>query len=299
VSGSCWTLEPGSPEWPGGLPDLGSRAPERLHCLGAKSAAAGLEPDAAVTIVGSRRATAYGIEVATALARDLAAAGFVIVSGMANGVDAAAHRGALAAGGTTIAVLAGGPDVPYPPAQRGLYASILESSGAVVSERVPGERPERWGFPERNRIMAALGAMSILVEAAEPSGSRITADEALKLGRHVGAVPGPVTSRLSAGTNALLLDGADLVRDAQDVLDRLVGIGEPRAHVCGPPLEGELESVLCAVEGGAGTTDAICAGGGDARAVAVALVRLELLGYVRADPLGRYSRTTLRAPASS
>jgi DNA processing protein len=145
--------------------------------------------------------------------------------------------------------------------------------------------------------MAALAGMSIVVEAAEQSGSRITADEALGLGRSVGAVPGPVTSRLSAGANALLFEGASVVRDAQDVLDHLVGAGAPRVRGAGPALEDDLAEVLDAVEAGRSTPDAIAGAGGDGRDVAVALVRLELMGYVRADPVGRYARTTLARPA--
>jgi DNA processing protein len=297
VGVSAWAIGAESPEWPEGLAELGNRAPERLFGLGRREAVAGLRPGATVTIVGARRATPYGIQIARALGRDLAAAGLTVVSGLANGVDAAAHAGALEAGGVTVAFLAGGPDQPYPPRQRRLYAEILATAGAVVSEQPPGRPAERWGFPARNRLMAALAGMSIVVEAAEQSGSRITADEALGLGRSVGAVPGPVTSRLSAGANALLFEGASVVRDAQDVLDHLVGAGAPRVRGAGPALEDDLAEVLDAVEAGRSTPDAIAGAGGDGRDVAVALVRLELMGYVRADPVGRYARTTLARPA--
>lgn len=297
---SAWMLESRTPAWPQGLPDLDARQPARLHGVGNRDIVAGLAPDIAVTIVGSRRATSYGCQVATTLARELAQAGFTVVSGMAIGIDSCAHQGALEAEGTTIAVLAGGPDVPYPASKRRLYQSILDSGGAVVSEWPPGRRPHRRDFRERNRIMAALSAMSVVVEAAEPSGSRATADDAATLGRDVGAVPGPVTSRVSAGTNGLLFDGAKMVRGAQDVLDHLVGAGAIQMRRIGPALDPELDEVLDRVEAGHVTADAITTGRkGDARAVAVALVRLELMGYLKAGPTGRYSRTTLARTADT
>jgi DNA processing protein len=251
-----------------------------------------------VTIVGSRRASSCGLRVAEDLGRLLAAAGLVVVSGMARGIDAAAHRGALAGGGITLAVLGSGADVVYPTSERGLYRDILRS-GAVISEAPPGQRPEAGAFPKRNRIMAALGAITVVVEAAQPSGSLITAHQALKLEREVGAVPGSVTSRVSEGTNGLIVDGAAPIRGAQDVLDRLLGVGIERVRRCGPPLEPELARVAEAVELGSSTCDAVSgACGVVANDVAVALARLELLGYVQSDPAGRYTRTTLIPPES-
>jgi DNA processing protein len=220
----------------------------------------------------------------------------VVVSGMALGIDAAAHRGALAAGGDTVAVLAGGPDVIYPRSERALYERIV-ASGAVISEIPPGTRPGPGCFPKRNRIMAALGAMTVVVEAAEPSGSLITADQAHRLEREVGAVPGQVTTRVARGTNGLIADGAAVVRDAQDVLDRLLGVGVRGVRPAGPALEPVLLQVAEAVEGGAATPDAVAhAAGIPAGDAAVALARLELLGYVRADATGRYARTATPAP---
>jgi DNA processing protein len=296
-----WAIDRNDPHYPAGLHDLAHKppgAPAAIHGIGERDAVSGLEPGTAVTVVGARRASAYGLQVAEELARDLAAAGLVVVSGMAHGIDAAAHRGALAGGGITVAVLGGGPDVVYPPAQRRLYARILERGGAVVSEHPPGTRIERWCFPARNRVMAALAKVTIVVEATERSGTRITSDWALDLpDREVGAVPGPVNSRLSAGPNALLADGAFAVRDAQDVLDRMLGVGAVRVRGVGPALEPDLTRVLDLVEAGEGTCDALAVAGGlppgDA---AIALVRLELLGYVRADAGGRYWRTPLAAP---
>jgi DNA processing protein len=145
--------------------------------------------------------------------------------------------------------------------------------------------------------MAALGAMTVVVEAAEPSGSLITAERAHKLGREVGAVPGRVTSRVARGTNGLLADGAAVIRDAQDVLDCLLGAGMTAVRPVGPSLEPELARVADAVEGGAATPDAVAVAGGlQAPEAAVALARLELLGYVRVDAAGRYARTSRRAP---
>jgi DNA processing protein len=174
----------------------------------------------AVAIVGARRATTYGREVAQEIGRDLAAAGVVVVSGLAFGVDACAHRGALDAG-KTIAVLGCGPDIPYPASHRSLWRRIAEK-GLVLSELPPGTGAWRWTFPARNRILAALAGAMVVVEAAERSGSLIAADRAARIGRPVGAVPGPITSRSSAGSNQLLAAGdASVVRNAQDVLDLL------------------------------------------------------------------------------
>jgi DNA processing protein len=249
-----------------------------------------------VTIVGSRRASSYGLRVAEDLGRTLAAAGIAVVSGMARGIDAAAHRGALAGGGLTLAVMGGGADVVYPASERRLYGDIL-STGAVISEAPPGQRPHAGAFPKRNRIMAALGAMTVVVEAAQPSGSLISATEALKLGRLVGAVPGPVTSRVSEGANDLIADGAAVIRGPSDVLDRLLGVGVERVLRCGPRLEPELARVTEAVELGSCTGDAVAAASGlPAGEAAVALARLELLGYVQVDAAGRYVRTALVPP---
>ena len=187
--------------------------------------------------------------VAEGLGCLLATAGVTVISGMAWGIDAAAHRGALAGGGTTIAVLGGGPDVVYPAGGRPLYRRIVER-GAAISEWPGGEKPAKWRFPARNRLMAALSQITVVVEGAERSGSLITAREAAGLGRTVGAVPGPVNSWLSAGPNHLLADGAMVVRDAQDVMDSMFGVGVRSARRCGPELEPELGAALATVEQG-------------------------------------------------
>lgn len=174
--------------------------------------------DLAVAVVGSRNPTPYGLEKARELGRDLAAAGITVVSGMALGIDGAAHRGALEAGGRTIAVLGSGLDVCYPHRHRRLFTEIAER-GAVLSEYPLGSPPEPWRFPERNRLIAGLALGTVVVEAGEKSGALRTARLALDLGREVWAVPGRTTSQASVGTNALLRDGAaGLARDAADVI---------------------------------------------------------------------------------
>jgi DNA processing protein len=148
--------------------------------------------------------------------------------------------------------------------------------------------------------MAALGTMTVVVEAAQPSGSLITAEQAAKLGREVGAVPGRVTSRVARGTNALLAEGAAVIRDAQDVLDRMIGVGARTAHRDGPSLDEELVRLLHSVADGASTPGAAAVAAGVAAADAAAgLARLELLGYLRADPAGRYERTSMRTPEAT
>jgi DNA processing protein len=296
MSADVWRLRRGRPGYPSALEALAARAPGVLHGRGARDIVESLEPDHAVTIVGARRASPYGIEVAETLGRLLGTAGLLVVSGMARGIDAAAHRGALAGNGRTLAVLGSGPDVVYPASQRRLYDRIV-ARGAIVSEYPPGTKPGTWSFPERNRIMAALGGITVVVEAAERSGSLITAREADGCNRIVGAVPGPVTSWLSAGCNHLLTDGAQMIRDAQDVLDLLLGVGATNVRNTGPELDPELVTLLELVETGHGTCDALAAGAGaSATQVAVGLARLELMGYVRADAAGGYARTTMAPP---
>jgi DNA processing protein len=297
VAPRVWRVAKGDPAYPPSLLDLGRDAPRELFGCGDQGVVRDLELGHTVTIVGSRRASPYGLQVAEQLARLLAEAGLVVVSGMARGIDAAAHRGALASGGVTIAVLGGGPDVVYPTSERRLYREILKR-GAIVSEAPPGRRPESWSFPDRNRIMAALGAITVVVEAALRSGSLITVRQAAALNREIGAVPGPVTSRASEGANHLLADGVAPIRGAQDVLDRLLGVGAVHVEPVGVALEPSLERVLELVEQGGRTPDAVAAAGGVAAAqAAVALSRLELLGYLRVDSDGRYARTPLAAPA--
>jgi DNA processing protein len=293
---TVWQVARGEEGYPAALLDLGDDAPDALYGCGSQRLVRELDRNTTVTVVGSRRPSAYGLEVAEELGHLLAAAGLVVVSGMALGIDAAAHRGALAANGATVAVLGGGPDFVYPRSERRLYERIL-ATGAILSEVPSGTAPGPGCFPKRNRIMAALAAMTVVVEAAEPSGSLITARKAFELGREVGAVPGRVTSRVAKGTNGLLKDGAAVVRDAQDVLDLMLGVGMTAAQRSGPPLEPELATVAHAVDGGAATPDAVAVAAGiEASEAAVALARLELLGYLRVDVAGRYERTAVSPP---
>jgi DNA processing protein len=298
MTASVWRVPRGDEGYPALLQDL-DEPPAALHGIGDAGQVSGIGRNTAVTIVGSRHPSSYGLEVAEELGYLLAGAGLVVVSGMALGIDAAAHRGALEAGGSTVAVLGSGPDVVYPRSERRLYERIT-STGAVVSEMPPGTVPGPGCFPKRNRIMAALGTMTLVVEAAQPSGSLITAEQAAKLGREVGAVPGRVTSRVARGTNALLAEGAAVIRDAQDVLDRMVGVGARTVRRDGPALDGQLVQLLDAVADGASTPGAAAVAVGVAAAeAAVGLARLELLGYLRADPAGRYERTSMGAPEAT
>jgi DNA processing protein len=294
-SAGCWACCRHDPLFPSGLRDAAD-APWTLIGGGDASLLRQLEPDGTVTLVGARRASAYGREVAHELGRELAAAGMAVVSGLAFGIDACAHRGALEAG-LTVAVLGCGADVAYPAAHRSLWRRVGET-GLVLSELPPGCGAWRWTFPARNRIMAALAGMTVVVEAAERSGSLITADLAADLGRDLGAVPGPVGTRLASGPNGLLAGGACVIRDVQDVLDAMLGAGVQRIERTGPPLGAQSRATLEAVELGAQTPDAVAAalGIGGAEAAA-ALADLEAHGYVGCSAMGTYSRTTLRPPS--
>ena len=248
-----------------------------------------------VAIVGTRAASPYGLEVAHSLGRGLAAAGVTVVSGLALGIDGAAHRGCLDGGGHTIAVLACGVDVPYPRTHRRLYERIVER-GAVVSELPPGQRPFRWSFPARNRIMAALADMVVLVEAADPSGTLITAEFARDLGRSVGAVPGRITARMAEGTNGLLRDGAIPVTGVGDVLDELFGAGMRPPSRPETRLRGDLRRVLDAVEASAPPGEIAHMTGLTAAEVRASLAQLEAQGHVVRSGLGSYERAAYPQP---
>jgi len=198
-----------------GLDELDA-APARIYSRGADTL--GSRPT--VAIVGARACSTYGAAVARQLARDLAARGVSVVSGLARGIDAEAHRGAIEAEGHTVAVLGCGIDRTYPNAHAELARRIIDAGGMVVSEYEPGIEPAPWRFPARNRLIAALARAVVVVEAREQSGALITVDFALELGRPVFAVPGEITSPLAAGTNALLRDGhARACIEAADVAD--------------------------------------------------------------------------------
>jgi DNA processing protein len=234
----------------------------------------------AVAIVGARSCTDYGAHVARQLAREVAAAGVIVVSGLARGIDGSAHRGSLEGGGQTVAVLGCGIDRDYPRSHAALAVQIADA-GLVVSEYPPGVAPAPWRFPARNRIVAGLAVATLVVEARERSGALITADLALEEGRDVLAVPGEITSSLSQGTNALLRLGAVPVTCADDVLDAL---GVERVEQTGrDPPPGAPAVVLAAIDDGARTADELVRATGIGSAeVAAALTELELAGLVTA-----------------
>ena len=231
----------------------------------------------AVAVVGARACSPYGRQVARLLGRELAAAGLVVASGLARGVDGEAHRGALEAGGPTVAVLGCGIDRDYPAAHRALAAEIAER-GLVVSEYAPGVAPAPWRFPARNRIVAGLCAATVVVEARERSGALITADLALEEGREVFAVPGEITSALSAGSNALLRLGATPLTSAGDVLE---SFGLAPADTTPPELSPAAAALLERIRDAAAAPDELARSLGlGAGEVAVALTELELAGLV-------------------
>jgi DNA processing protein len=276
------------PRYPARLHDLPD-APAVLHVRGGLARCLqALERDP-VAIVGARRGSPYGLEQARGLARGLAAAGVAVVSGMALGVDAAAHVGALDVEGTTLAVLAGGAELPYPKSKRRLYEQIV-ATGAVLSEMPPGTCARRWCFPARNRIIAALSHVTVVVEAGERSGSLITATLAADLGREVAAVPGLVTAPLAAGTNGLIADGARLVRGPHDVLELLFGAEEAARRLvhAADDLTAGQRVLLDRVGAGCDTIAALAAGGVGLEAALAGLTELELLGRVRRGAGGRY-----------
>lgn len=268
---------------------------------------------AVAAIVGARNCSPYGREVAESMGAGLAAAGVCVVSGAARGVDAAAHRGALSAHGPTVAVLGSGIDVPYPANHRGLLDRIAEA-GAVVSEYPPGVRAHPRRFPARNRIVAAMARVVVVVEGAPGSGSLITAEFAADLPRDLVAVPGPVTSELSEAPHALIRDGAGLVRDAGDVLAAL-GLAPPRSSrnkadgLRAPPgdtatsmqevlpdLSPRERMVLGTLAGTGQVVDQVAAATGMTSPEALReLVSLELRGLVTASG-GRYRRVVASDP---
>jgi DNA processing protein len=242
-----------------------------------------------VAVVGARSCSSYGAQVARMLGRELAAAGLLVVSGMARGVDGEAHRGALESGGRTVAVLGCGVDRDYPASHAALARRICES-GLVVSEYAPGVEPAPWRFPARNRVIAGLAAVTVVVEARKRSGALITADLALEEGREVFAVPGEITSALSVGTNRLLGLGAAPLTQVEDVL-RSFGIERIEA----PAVElGEAAGqVLACLRDAAASADELARVTElDAGTLAAAISELEVAELVT-DAAGVY-RATLR-----
>jgi DNA processing protein len=217
---------PGDGDYPAGLFDL--EEPPTLHVLGDTTAAP------AVAVVGTRRCTRYGLTLAESFGRALASTGWTTVSGLARGIDAAAHRGTLGGNGEAVAVLGSGIDVVYPPENRVIYRQILDGHGAVMSEYPPGTPPDRWRFPARNRIIAAIASAVVVVEAGETGGALITARLAAELGRPVFAVPGDVDRPASIGCNLLIRDGAIPALGVDDLiaeLELVLGKPTPRPEV--------------------------------------------------------------------
>jgi DNA processing protein len=240
-----------------------------------------------VAMVGARNCSPLGNELAMSIGAGLGGVGACVVSGAARGIDAASHRGALQVGGTSIAVLGSGHDLPYPKASRDLLARI-EESGAVVSEYAPGVEAEPFRFPARNRLVAALARALVVVEGAHGSGSMISVEHALDLGRDVFAVPGPVTSPLAQVPLALIREGATMIRGADDLLDDL-GYSQRLLVEPPPTLEGDEAAVFGSVAASA-TADAIATATGLPMAsVITTLLSLEMKGLVR-NAGGRYER---------
>jgi len=262
----------GEPVYPPLLSQLHD-PPPRLYLRGGSPELLGRP---AVAVVGARSCSGYGAQVARMLGRELAGAGLVVVSGLARGVDAEAHRGALEAGGVTVAVLGCGIDRDYPRSHADLARRIAET-GSVVSEYEPGVEPAPWRFPARNRIIAGLSLATVIVEARARSGALITADFALELGREVFAVPGEITSGLSAGTNDLLRQGATPLLSPDDVLaacgiERMAARPHEVSSVAGEILRLLGDRPL-------GADELVRASGRSSAEVAAALVELELAGH--------------------
>lgn len=260
-------------------------APPVLYILGAWEP----EDDPAVAVVGARRCTSYGRLVARKLSSDLAARNITVVSGLAPGVDTAAHQGALNAG-RTVAVLGTGLGKPYPAGSERLMAEIADS-GAVITEFHWEQPGARWTFPKRNRTLAGLARAILVVEAERRSGALITADRALELGREVLAVPGPITSELSLGTNRLIQDGAPPVTCVEDVLDHLgVSLSLPISEA---QQEGSLPADAGRVIDALGVepldpSELVARTGLSHAQVSAALLSLELAGRVARTAGGRY-----------
>lgn len=293
-----WLAEPGNllltladTGYPRLLLETGD-APPVLYCRGRVE----LLGRPALAVVGSRNATAQGTRNARDLARALSDAGLVIVSGLAQGIDAAAHRGGLEGAGSTIAVLGTGADVAYPFSNAPLQAEIAER-GLLLSEFPLGTRPLGSNFPRRNRLISGLAQGCLVVEAALASGSLTTARAASEQGREVFAVPGSIHSPLAKGCHALIKSGAKLVETAEDVLIELRGFQHPhlttaRSPAAGPAARPASDPVLEHMGFDPVGIDALCAQTGlPAERIAAELLRLELAGHVAKLPGGQYQRT--------
>jgi DNA processing protein len=265
-------------------------APPMLNVAGGLDRLGELTAGAVAAIVGSMRPSDYGVEMAKTLARGLAVSGVTVTSGLADGISVAAHAGALEVGGHSLAVIAGSVDVGCPARRRSLYEHITRS-GCAVAELPCGSPARRWGAAASERIVASLASVTVLVEGEEIDHELLGARRALALGGTVAAVPGRVTSPLSRGPHALLLEGANLVRGPADVLELLYEAGAPAREGVGqtrPELEPRLSSVLEKVGTGIDTPNKLSASGEDATEVLLALSELELIGQLGRGHGGRY-----------
>lgn len=281
-----------------------AKPPHMLFCLGRED----LNDPCHLAVVGTRRADHYGVSHTREICRDLAAQGVCVVSGMALGIDAAAHWGALDGQGRTIAVLGGALDKPYPAGNRPLMQQILESGGSVISEYAPGTEPNRYSFLQRNRIIAGMSLGVLVTQAPERSGAKNTVNHALSEGREVFALPGDVSRQGAQLPNRLIAEGAQLITCAQDILDQVVqekNLEEKpvrRKKPCMPPpiqeparempqLQGEEKAVYDALEGGELDFDELCERTGmTSDELGAVLMMMELDGVISALPGLRYAR---------
>jgi DNA processing protein len=291
------------PDYPAELLDL-SLPPPVIYCRGE------LADNPAIAIVGSRRSDPYGLEVSRLFARELACQGLTVVSGLALGIDAAAHRGALDVAAATVAVLGCGIDVMYPYRNRSLAANIVET-GAIISEFPLGSTPHAWRFPIRNRIIAALASGTLIVRAAPRSGSLITARHALELGRDVYAVPGNIFDRRSVGTNSLIRDGALPVQHPREILESLplavqtrlaASMSRPAPSIPMPSdLEQRLATLLAILPVGEAVSEEWVITGStmSLEETLGGLLELEMLGCIQRHPGPRYFRHATKAVDST
>jgi DNA processing protein len=285
------------PKYPPRLAELPS-APPLLFVQGDVTILRSMQ----IAMVGSRNPTRSGAETAYEFAHSLAASGITITSGLALGVDAACHKGALDAGGHTIAVAGTGPDRVYPARHRDLAHAIVDRGGAIVSEFAPGTPPLPAHFPRRNRIISGLSIGTLVVEAAVSSGSLITARAAAEQGREVFAIPGSIHNPLARGCHRLIRDGAKLVETAQDVLEELapqlralLAEAPPTAAEPVPELDADQRCLLESLDFAPVSVDVLVERSGlTAETVSSILLLLELHGYVASEPGGQYARTSKR-----
>jgi DNA processing protein len=273
-----------SPQYPCELLDL-DQQPVSLFALG--------DPEVLrrprIAVVGTRKSTAYGERVTRNLGMSLARAGVTVISGMARGIDAKAHRTALEQGAGTVAVLGTGVDVPYPVGHRALHQHIA-TKGLVLSENCPGALAHQGAFPKRNRIIAALAPLTVVVEAGYRSGAINTATQALELGRMVAAIPGPIDSDQSQGTNQLLKDGAHVVTKPEDALS-LIGITVKPEKPLAPLLPDTEQKVWDSLRDGPKLTDDLPAMAGLSLAECLAAITsLEIMGLVECSLAGEIRR---------